>query len=472
MAIHSIVLEQAFGNNSEGDVVQCDEEVAGKLISAGIAREASEEDLGGDDMGEETLEADDQGDAPAVVEDSARAVRNVENVLIKATEKAVEKMTASVSRPSVKGFSVPQNRHVGGSDELRTGGFKSLGEAAEMFMKKRRGDITAIKKFDRYGKLLSTKATGMSIGGGSGHQGGDLVPQQWADDLWRLSFKNVPDLLSMMNRYEMRNQIENIPAWVQTSATSGVTATSTAEATAITASVGVTANVQLSLVKAAALVNTSDELMRFNSYNLEAVIKQVVPERIRYYVNGGVVNGTNSQINLVSNAAAVTVIAETAGRINYNDITKMEAALFDEFDGEECVWLCAKSTLPELYSLAFPNRGATYQTPAFSPGGFGDLLGPKPKGSLLGRPIYTLENCPALGSRGALILWHPKSCAYGTTGLIGDYTPYLYFDLAQDTFRFLFYYDSVNPMTAPYTRADGSVASNIVVLSAGSTSSS
>src|SRR5258707_11298704 len=41
--------------------------------------------------------------------------------------------------------------------------------------------------------------------------------------------------------------VENIPAWVQASATSGVTAPVIAEASSITATVGTTATVQLSL---------------------------------------------------------------------------------------------------------------------------------------------------------------------------------------------------------------------------------
>ena len=461
MAIHSVVLEKPLGEQPEGTVIQVEEDVAAALVSAGVAREATSEDMGGSED-EEVTE-----DAPSMLEDQVkRLAANAEATVTKAVEKVAEKL-ASVKRPAT----FAGGRHVAGSDLTRTGGFKNLGDACMSWLQKKGGDLNASRKFSQYEKALSTKATGMSIGGGSGHQGGDLVPQEWAEELWRLSFKNVPDLLGMMTKYEMRNQVENIPSWVQSSANSAITAAVTSEATAITATVGATATVQLSLVKGAALVNTSDELMRFNSYNLESVIKQVVPERIRFLVNDGIVNGTNSQINLVNNAATVTVIAEAAGRISYNDITRMEAQLYDDFDGE-AIWLCAKSTLPELYNIPFPTRAATYQTPAFSPGGFTDMLGAKPKGTLLGRPIYTLENVPALGSRGALILWHPSSCAAGYSGLVADYSPHIYFNLAQDSFRFLFYYDSVNPMTVPYTRATGEAASNIVVLSAGSTSSS
>jgi hypothetical protein len=96
--------------------------------------------------------------------------------------------------------------------------------------------------------------------------------------------------------------------------------------------------------------------------------------------------------------------------------------------------------------------------------------GPKPMGELLGKPVYRLENVPALGNKGDLILYNPGSIAAGSSGLIADRTPYLYFNLAQDTFRFIWYADTVNPMTTYYTRKDGSKASNIVVLSATSSS--
>ncbi|QEG27097.1 Phage capsid family protein [Gemmata obscuriglobus] len=469
----SYVLESSFGGLAEGTVLQCDEEKGNALVAAGVCREATEEDIGEtaeDEVKEDEAEEDkDEGDEELVQDAVRRLAADANATVTKAVEKATEKLANRVKRPA---FATP---HVAGSDLAATGGFKNLGDAVAGYIRARKGDFDAARRFSQYGKAVEarTKATGMSISGGSGHQGGDLVPQEWAKDLWRLTFQNVPDLLGMMTKYEMRNQVENIPAWVQSSAAAGIQSNVIAEANSITATVGVTANVQLSLVKGAVLVNTSDELLRFNSYNLENVIKQVVPERLRFMTNGNVVAGTNSQINLVSNAAAVTVIAATPGRINFDDVTKMNAALYDDFDND-AIWLCSKSTLPELYSLAYPNRGATNPYPAWTPGTFGQeqLLGPKPKGTLLGKPVYTLENIPALGSRGALILWHPKSCAAGYSGLIADQTPYLYFDLAQDSFRFLFYFDSVNPLTTPYTRADGSVSSNIVVLSAGSTSSS
>lgn len=468
-AIHSIVLEKPVGANAEGSVIQCNEELSASLIAAGVAREATDEDVAvtEDDLDETDDDKDEEEETPDEMTDAVRRLAaNVEDTVQKAADKVAAKLVkSSVKKPDT-------GRYIAGSDYARTGGFKSMGDCANTWLRARKGDFEASRKISKYGQHIQTKATGMSIGGGSGHQGGDLVPQEWADNLWKLAFDNVPDLLGMCTRYEMRNQIENIPAWVQASAATGITASVIAEASAITATVGATANVQLSLKKGAALVNASDELLRFNAYNLQSVIEQVVPERIRFLTNNSIVNGTDSGVNLVGNATTITVIASNPGHIEYTDILKMEAALFDNFEGPDTVWLTNKSTLPELYTLAFPSRSATTPIPAFSPGGFNDQLGAKPKGELLGRKIYTVENVPGLGSRGSLILANFKSLAAGYTGLIADSTPFLYFDLAQDTFRFLFYFNTVNPLTSVYTRADGSKASNLVILSAGSTSSS
>lgn len=453
MAIVSVVLEKPLGEQAEGTMIQVEEEVATALVSAGVAREATEEDVtGGDDAGDD---AHDEESLPEM----ASVARNVEEVVTKATEKAVQKLASAVQRPHLNG---QFNAHVAGSDYARTGGYKSLGDAILGMVATRQGDVDAGRK---YRKFLDAhyKAPGMSIGGGGGAQGGSLVPQEWASELWRLSFKDVPDLMGMCQRYEMRNQVENIPAWVQASGTTGVTAGVVAEAGAITATIGTTSNVQLSLVKGAVLVNVSDELLRFNSYNLTNVLQNVVPERIRYLVNDGVVNGTNGQINLVNNAAAVAVARQTAGTINFNDVIKMRAALWESFRNG-AAWFISPGSTPALYQMAFPSKGAATPIPVFLPGGFGDSLSAKPLGTLLGLPIYEVENVPALGAKGDLILAHLPSCAAGFSGLIADSTPYLYFDLAQESFRFLMYYDTVNPMTAPYTRKDGTQASNIVVL--------
>lgn len=456
--------------HDEGEVVHLDGELAESLASAGVIREATEDDLLGDVSGD-----DSEGDADSVPADEpvTEAVRR----LATSAEATVTKAVENVADRLVKANRVKPNTgvHVSGSDEWLTGGFKNIGEYAYSRIQATKGDFKAMKKVERYKGLVRTKFSPASMGVSAANEGSDMVPIQWAENLWKLSFKNVPDLLGMMTKYDMRYQQEKIPAYVQPSATTSITASVTDEGVAITPSVGVTSTVTLDLQKGTVLVNITDELERFTPYHIGTVIESVAPERIRYLVNDSVVNGTNSGVNLRGNASAVTVVAAQAGRINYQDVLNMEAALFDDFEGEDTVWLCNKATLPELYTISFPSRSATNPFPAFTPGNFNDdgtLLGPKPKGMLLGRRVWTVENVPTIGTRGALILCSLKSLAAGYSGLIADQTPYLYFNQAIGTWRFLFYFNSVNPLTQPYVRQYGGSTSNIVVLSAGSTSSS
>lgn len=486
MAVCAIVMERDLGANKEGDVIHCDEEAANSLCAGKFARLATEDEVN-DSKAEEVKPEDniepedkDEGNAepsPKPVEDSYRAV---EDILIKATEKGVEKITAnSWNRPTVKQVKepnkswTPKGSYVAGSDYVRTGGFKSMGEYALCAIARSKGDFTQQRKFGKW-QEARTKATGMSIAGS--HVGSDLVPQEWSEELFRLAFQFVPNLLEMCTRFEMRNQIENIPSWVQASATSGITAAITQETTTsqtgtIAASVQPTATVQLNLTKEGVLVNLSDEIMRFNSYHLESYIKQVVPERLRYYINDAIINGNSGyNVNLVGNAATVFVGRQTANQINVTDCMNMEAAMWEGFSAE-AVYLATPKTVASLQLMGFPNNGASTQLPVITSGGFGASYLERPQLQLNGRPILKLENVPSLGSTGDLILCHLPSIASGYLDLIADYTKALYFNIAQDSYRFLYYFSTVNPLTVPYTRKDGTYASNIVVLNSGSTGS-
>ncbi len=471
MSIVSVVLEKPLGSQKEGAVLQLESEVAEALCGSGICREATSEDMDQDNEEEVVEEGEDEeDDTPEMVQDSvSRISRSIESKLTQATEKAAEKLYKSAT-PTRPNFAQARDKSSEGK-----GTFKSLGEFVQVATKKAQGDSSAIRAMSACKKSVMADIISkgdMSISGGSGHQGGDLVPTEFAKTLWKLSFESVPDLHGMCSQYPMQNQTLKLPLWVQSSATAGITSTVVGEGSIINDTVGVTATAQLDLVKFATLVNVTDELERFNSYALDAVLRQIVPQRIRYAMNDSFVNGTNSQVNLVGNAATTIVTRATTGRINFNDILAMDSRLFDDFV-DDAIWLVNPSSIPELYSLSFPSRTATNPFPAFTPGVFGqeNLLGPRPVGSLLGHAVHRLENVPSLGYLGDIILYSPKSIAAASTGLIADSTPYLFFNYAQNSYRFMWYADTVSLMNTPYVRKDGSTASNIVILSSASSSS-
>jgi HK97 family phage major capsid protein len=294
------------------------------------------------------------------------------------------------------------------------------------------------------------------------------VPQQWADEIYALTFSGGPDLLGMMTKYNMTNRVEHVPVWNITAGNTGVTAGWVSEGSVITDTTGLTNEVQLTLQKLAAMVNFTDELLRFSSpYNVEAFVKQHVPAKMRFAINDGVLNGTGSQVNLIGNAATVTVTRATSGHITFPDIVGMWTRLYSEFH-DESVWLINPSCYSELLKLAFPNSSGT--VPAYMPvgdnwtGGTGHMAY-KPSGMLFNRPVYMVENCASLATTGDIILCHFPSIAVGYTDIDGQETNALYFGKAINSLRFLQYVATKNQVLTPYVRADSTTASNIVVLS-------
>jgi HK97 family phage major capsid protein len=452
MAVISLVLDKPLGENNEGDVIQVEQEVGDTLIQAGLAHEASHDEVNGSDDASEG----DASEAAPSADDNFGKSADYEKQVEKAAEKAVEKITkeASYKRPSVK-----VNKSWTVDSYEKTGGFKSFGSFVQCAIASYNNDPSAQRKMGEYsrkGQMSTTVNTG----------GGYLVPQQWANEIWQLTFSGGPDFLSMMNKYEMNTKTIHIPEFNITSGASGVTASWTNETSAITDTVPLTNEIQLTLSKLAVLVNVTDEQLRFTPQNIESQIRQHVPSKVRFKFNDGIMNGTGSQVGLIGNAAAVNVARAVANRVTYPDIVKMWTALYGDFESE-AVWVGNRTILPELLTMAFPSSSGT--VPAYMPignnfsGGQGNLAY-APSGMLLGRPIYFCEQSAALGSTGDLALVHFKSIACGYLPMDEAQTNALYFDKAIDTFRFLFYVATKNQMLSPYTRADSSTASNIVCL--------
>ena len=447
--IVSVVLEKPLGENAEGTVIQCEQEIADSLTAAGIARLATDEDLGAGDESTEDV-ADPQPDLNQLK-------RHVEDTVEKAVAKVrAEQNAKATPRPNLKAGYEPTDRNA------TKGGFNKFGDYLLCEIARQNGDPSAQRKMADYERGRTKGQMSVGVAGA----GGSLVPQEWAGELFRLAFDKVPDLMGECTRIPMSHQTVNLPGIVQPNATSGVSANVYAEAGQIVDTVAATSNVQLTLKKFAVLVNVTDELSRFNAYALESVIKQIVPERIRYRLNDDIVRGTNGGVNLIGNAATVAVNRAAANRISYDDVNKMEAALWDSYGDSYC-WLTNRGTMPELRRLAFPSTTGNFPIPVFLPGDGGTFgaMTAKPAGTLLGRPIYTVENCSVLGAKGDLIAVHLPSLYAGYLEMDAQMTPYLYFDRAISSFRFLLYASTANALTVPYVRQNGGgSASNIAVL--------
>lgn len=451
MAIVSIVLDKPLGANDAGSVIQVDEDTAAQLISSGLAHEATEDEVsGGGDEPDEPVDAEPQMN---------ELKRHLADVTEKATQSVLDKLRyVGDERPRMKATA----RFESTDPKGRKGGFDRFGDFIVCEMQRERGDPSAVQKMARYTQLRSKGQ--MSVGVAAA--GGTLVPQEWANEIFRLTWDGLPNFLEMCTRIPMQNQSVHLPAIVQASATSGVVANVVAEAAAAPDTQAVTAEVLLTLKKFVVLVNLTDELTRFSPYAVESVIKQHVPEKLRYKTNDDFIRGTNGGVNLIGNAATVPITRAVANRISFEDVNKMEAAMWDSY-GNDFVWLTNRGTMPELRRLAFPSTTGNFPIPVFLPpeGGFTGGLTVKPAATLSGRPVYCVENCSALGAKGDLIAVHLPSIYAGYEELDSAMSPYLYFDKAINSFRFILYASSANALTTPYVRQNsGGSASNIAVL--------
>ncbi|HEX3151230.1 MAG TPA: phage major capsid protein [Gemmataceae bacterium] len=464
MAVIAVVLDKPLGELEEGSVLHVEDEAGQALISAGLAHEASEDEVNGGEGDEpEADEAGDEGDESPSADEVLNLGKRAEAAVEKATTSAVEKIVKankSYSLPSVKvnksAWTVEQNE--------RKGGFPTFKSFLDCAIAAKFNDLSASKKMDDYMRLRTKGA--MNVG--TSTAGGSLIPQQWADEIYALSFSGGPAFLEMMSKYEMQNQVINVPEFNITAGNTGITASVTNENTAITDTTALTNTVQLSLVKLGVLVNITDEMLRFQHYNLEAYIRQHVPAKLRFKINDSILNGTSSGVNLIGNAAKVTITRGTSGHITFPDIVAMWTSLYTDFQSESC-WIINPTAYGDLMKLAFPNGSGTYPiflpTPPNYSGGTGNASY-APAGTLFGRPVHVCEQAAALGSVGDIILVHFPSIACGYLPLDSAQTNALYFDKAVDSLRFLQYIATKNLVLSPYTRADSTTCSNIVVVAA------
>ena len=458
----SIVFENDFKMGQETyqkglNITIENDAVAEALINAGWASkfDGDEEDV---EKSEDETPKDEDEKEEDEDENEEKSLKAFEKALAESVKKTTKKLTQVTKRPNVS--SSPRITVTEQVDPK--GGFESFGHFAKCCQAKARGEVSASNKLAKHMSNMRTKAP-MSAGGS--HVGSDFVPLEWAKDILQLAFSDTVDLFSKCQQVPMSAQTLNLPAWVNTSAVAGVQIGNVAEGNALPESRGVTGNAQLVLQKFGSIVSVTDELERFSPYALDSILKQDFAFKMQYQKNDSIVNGYNGGVNLKNNASAVVVNRTTSNRLEYQDILNMNASLIGDFAQSAC-WLVNNATTPELYNLPYPNRAAATQIPAFAnAGNFGNLLGAEPLGTLLNKPIYSLENVPALGYQGDLILVSFKAIAAAQTDTFIDKTPLLYFAFTENSYRLFYYTASVNRLTSPYTRKNGGSASNIVVLS-------
>jgi HK97 family phage major capsid protein len=193
----------------------------------------------------------------------------------------------------------------------------------------------------------------------------------------------------------------HITAWDSENQTAGpfggVSAQWVAEGGTFTA---VDPNIRAMILKAAKLGIYVD-VTREASQNATALVQELGQQMTRacvYEVDRCIMNGTGigQPLGVLNAGSAIDVTRAGAGAIDYADITGMYRRLYPGFL-KGAAWFASPDAIEQLLTLQDPASQYIW-VPSV------DGVANSRPGFLLGLPLYLTDKCPALGTRGDLVL--------------------------------------------------------------------
>lgn len=341
----------------------------------------------------------------------------------------------------------------------KNGKFDSFGDFANC-VRMAGNNPQRVEKMARYCKALPS---GMNESVGA--DGAYLVPPQFVNELLMRTYDN--DLLSRCTMVPTTSQKITIPAVNETSRANGsrfggVQAYWADEADTISATKPSLKTVDLMPHKLTGMVRVTDELLN-DASALEQFIGLMMAQEFQFKIGDAIVNGNGVKkpTGLLNSAALVTVAKETgqgAATIQTENVLKMWARLHASCRAN-AVWLINQDAEVQLPLMTVGVAGA--QLAVYIPqNGLSGL----PYATLLGRPVIPVEFCKTLGTVGDIILFDPSQYLVASLGgLQQAVSMHLYFDTAEQAFRYIMRIDGKLWWLSALTPYQGSNTQSCVV---------
>ncbi len=224
--------------------------------------------------------------------------------------------------------------------------------------------------------------------------------------------------------------------------TGGIQAAWVAEAGQIAQSKPKLKEVTTKAEKVAALVPITDELKE-DVAAMGSYLTAKVPSKFVSTINLAILSGSGSgqPLGILDESSPMVVptvtvsptAAEASNRISFQDILAMYGRLYSGFR-RNAAWFVHPDVETVLPLMSFPGTGTA--VPVYLPPGG---VSGSPYATLLGRPVIPIEECPALGTRGDIILADMKQymAVLKAGGVRQDVSIHLFFDYAVTAFRFM-----------------------------------
>jgi HK97 family phage major capsid protein len=352
---------------------------------------------------------------------------------------------------------------------IRSGGFKSLGHFSREIM---RAGPTPGKNLDgsilvgRYNAALDRVGQARAVASPDGMyensdpDGGALIPPDFTTQIWERIYQQE-SILPRTQGYTISGNTMSIPANAETSRVDGsrwggVLGYWEGEAQQLQGSRPKFRNLQLRAKKLTVMTFVTNELLTDSATALEQYLGRVAPQEIEFKVLDGLVNGNGAGIPLgiLNDPAFISVSTSSASKtITYTDVMNVYNTMWAP-SRSRAVWCYNQEIEPQLWQMAL-TVGST-STPVFAPPGTGfGLYGAastSPYGTLYGRPIIPLEQCPGLGVVGDLFLVDWSQYISITKGsIMSAMSIHLKFDFDETVFRWIFRMDGQGAWSAPLT---------------------
>lgn len=325
----------------------------------------------------------------------------------------------------------------------------------------------AFKPSGSVDKRLTIANLGTGLNEGVSSEGGFLLDNQFIDGLQQAmtaesvlakAIRMVP-IGDDTNRLKAlgvdENSRQNGSRW------GGVQAYWAGEADTVIASKPKFRDIDMKLEKLIALCYTTDELLK-DSTALEAIIRQAYAEEMAFKADEAIYlgDGIGKPLGILSSGALITQTKESgqaAGTIVHGNITKMWQRLVSRSRGN-AIWLINQEAEGQLTDMTFTSGGNTMMSPYAK-----EYI---EKGTIKNRPVITIEQASALGTKGDISLVDPTQyLGIDKTKAQTDVSIHVRFLYDESVFRFIYRFNGQPYRTAPITPYKGaSTLSSFVTL--------
>ena len=265
---------------------------------------------------------------------------------------------------------------------------------------------------------------------GTTADGGAAVPPDFREAIWKKVSMSEASIAARTDNYttssnKLQMVQDNVAPWTA----SGIQTEWLGEGTAAAQTKPVVAAFSIDLYRLACLVPLTDELLEDTA--LSSWLPGKIGDRVLNALNLAIVNGSGSgQPTGIIGSAGEVVAAAVSGQGANTFVWKNAVAMYSKLmpqliNGSE--WLIHPTVLPQLLDMSGPGTTPVWLPPGSSNYSSGANA---PAGTLLGRPVYISEYCAALGTKGDVILWNPKTyvSVQKAAGLRQDTSMHFFFD--------------------------------------------